>query len=105
MDPPQNKATQVNSSILYANITNLFPGEEYKLSIVAVSENDDVQASGISSDVVRVLTRTSGRIMLPEIGFLFMCWLLVLGPLELKWNLLVYFVSYTNFIMSSSSTS
>ena len=73
MDPPQNKETLVNSSMLYANITNLFPGEEYKLSMVAVSENDGVQASSISSDVVREFTHTAGRIMLPEIGFLFMC--------------------------------
>ena len=102
MEPPQNKATHVNSRLLYANITNLFPGEEYKLSIVAVSENDGVQANSTSSDVVRVLTRTSGSIMLPEIGFLFMCWLLVLGPPVLKWNLLVHSVSHTNFIMSLS---
>lgn len=61
MMPPQHVSVDVSKDMLYANITELFPGEEYRLSVVAVSEASGVQASSNLSAVVFVLTHTTGN--------------------------------------------
>ena len=67
MIPPQSMTVNVSKGILYVNVTGVFPGEEYHLSVQAVSESRGVQASSDSSALVTVLTHTTGGIMLPSV--------------------------------------
>ena len=60
MVAPQKVAVSVSMDVLYANVTDVFPGEEYNLSVVAISENSGVQASSNPSAVVSALTHTTG---------------------------------------------
>ena len=62
----QRVIVEVNMSMLDVNVTSLFPGEEYHLSVVAASEASDVRASSNSSAMVFVLTHTTGSAQLPN---------------------------------------
>ena len=52
---------KVDSNALETNITDLFPGQEYVLSVMAVSEANGMRASSDSSVMVFVITNTSGN--------------------------------------------
>ena len=61
MIPPQPVTVSVSEDVLYANVTELFPGEEYRLSVIAVSEDSGVQARSNLSAMVSALTHTTGN--------------------------------------------
>ena len=61
MVPPSLVTIEVENNTLKSNITDLFPGEEYALSVMAVSEATGVRASSNSSAMVFVITNTSGK--------------------------------------------
>lgn len=73
MIPPHSVTVIVSKDMLYANVTGVFPGEEYRLSARAVSESNGVQACSDSSRPVTVITHTTGMIMLPRLSILVSC--------------------------------
>ena len=75
--PPQPVNVSVSNDMVYANVTDIFPGEEYRLGVRAVSESSGVQISSDLSALVSVFTHTTGMIMLPTgIDFVFCIMLL-----------------------------
>lgn len=61
MLPPQNVNVTVDRNFTTANVTQLFPGEEYRLSITAASENSNERAVSNSSEAVFIFTNTTGN--------------------------------------------
>ena len=62
--PPQRAIVNVSSDMLYANISGLFPGQQYRLSVAALIQFGDVRARSNSSADVFITTHTTGNILL-----------------------------------------
>ena len=62
--PPQLVTVNVSSDTLYANISGLFPGQKYRLSVAALIQSGNVRASSNLSPEVLITTHTTGNIML-----------------------------------------
>ena len=76
--PPRLVTVEVLSTVLHANITTLFPGEEYSLSVVAVSEAHGLRINSNSSAMVLIITHTTGNALLLKfilyMGFYYVLW-------------------------------
>lgn len=62
--PPQLVVVNVSSDTLYANISGLFPGQQYRLSVAALIQFEDVRARSSLSAEVLITTHTTGNIQL-----------------------------------------
>ena len=62
MIPPQPVIIDIISEgMLYANVTELFPGQEYRLSVSAMIEDSGVQARSNLSAMMSAITHTTGN--------------------------------------------
>lgn len=92
--PPQRAIVNVSSDMFYANISGLFPGQQYRLSIAALIQSVDVRARSNSSADIFITTHTTGNILLLKmvlIDPMLVSVLLLFGLInQLTWNLLEY---------------
>lgn len=74
--PPKKMVFEVREDKLRANVTQLLPGEDYSLSVVAVSEVSGIRASSSSSTLIFAFTNTTGNFPLPVCKSSQAAWLL-----------------------------